>query len=83
MKYKAIFTETGMRIYPFSPTKMGMILNARSIWIPGGHTRVPVTAYVIKDATTGLKNLVTYKCHPKWLQEQIPEVEIEYLLPLH
>ena len=81
MKYKAIFTETGMQIFPYSPSKMGMILNARSIWNPGGHVRIPITAYLMKDVNTGVKHLVTYKCHPKWLKEQIPEVEIEYMKP--
>lgn len=77
--YKAIYTTTGMYIYPYSPSKMGMILNARSIWINGAHTRSPVTAYIMQDKQREVKTLVTYKCHPKWLKEQIPELDITYL----
>ena len=79
----AVYTTTGMRLYPYKPSKMGMILNARSVWNPGGHIKVPVTAYIMKDPNDSVKNLVTYKCHPKWLQEQIPDIEIEYMKPNH
>lgn len=83
MSIKAMYTTTGMQIYPYKPSKLGMILNARSMWINGSHSRAPVTAYLMKGPDETFKRLVTYKCHPDWLKEQVPEIEIEYLKPNH
>lgn len=80
---KAIYTTTGMYLMPYKPSKMGMILNARSVWVPGGRVRSPVTAHLMKGPDDNFKTLVTYKCHPNWLKEQIPEIEIENLPPNH
>lgn len=77
---KAIFTTTGMQIIPYRPTQAGMILNARSVWIPGNHGRQNVTAFVMKDQD-GTKRLVTYKCHPTWMAEQIPGITTENMMP--
>ena len=51
-----------------------MILKARSVWNLG-HGYSPVTAYVMKDGSNG-KRLVTYRCHPDWLKQNIPDIEI-------
>lgn len=71
---EALFTTTGMQIIPYKPSKAGMILKARSVWNPG-HGYSPVTAYVMKDGANG-KRLVTYRCHPDWLKQNIPGIEI-------
>lgn len=80
---EAIFTTTGMMIKPYRPSKAGMILKARSVWVAGAHTSQPVTAYLMKDPETGSKRLVTYRCHPNWLREQIPDLVISYMEPNH
>ena len=81
MEIKAVYTTTGMHFIPYRPSRLGMILNARSVWVPGNHARKPTTAYLMKDKSEVMKRLVTYKCHPKWLREQIPDIEIETMPP--
>ena len=74
---KAIYTTTGMQIVPYVSTKAGMILNARSVWVQGAHSRSPVTAYLVKDKDS--KRLLTYHCHKAWLTQNIPGIEIEVM----
>lgn len=78
---EAIFTTTGMQIKPFRPTKAGMILKARSVWMNATHQAKPVTAYVMKDDTS--KRLVTYNCHKTWLEQNIPDIVISEMPPNH
>ena len=53
------------------------------MWNVGNNGRTPVTAYLMKNKDDVTRRLVTYKCHPKWLKEQIPEIEIENMPPNH
>lgn len=76
---EAIFTTTGMQLKPYRPSKAKMILMARSVWVKGSHGPKPVTAYVMSDPNG--KRLCTYKCHPSWLQEVIPDIVIVHKPP--
>lgn len=78
---EAIFTTTGMQIKPYRPSKAKIILMARSVWVKGSHAPKPVTAYVMQDPNG--KRLCTYKCHPTWLEEVIPDIVISYMTPNH
>jgi len=74
---EAIYTTTGMMIRPFKPSKAGMILRARSVWMPAAHKPVPITAYTMKDGDESTtKCLVTYRCHKEWLKQTIPDIVI-------
>lgn len=78
---EAIFTTTGMQIKPYRPSRCKPILYARSVWPKGAHKSKPVTAFVMEDPNG--KRLCTYKCHPNWLKEIIPDLVISNMEKNH